>query len=152
MNSFKSKNFKTVCRLTVLSPVTQPTAFFCCLVVDMKPPALSKVSLFVFVLSGHAQSQTWPLTSAVDTDALCGAEHPLWFLSACSLIMHNAYAAILRPCSTHAQSRRLSFSHSVKKHLTPSSVHSHWPPRMPWHSQRRFHSPVNNPGIDISTD
>lgn len=142
--------FKTVSGWLSCLLLHKQNTFFCFLVMSMKPPALWKVSLFVFVLGSHAQSQTWPLTPALDTDALCGAEHPLWFLSACPLIMHNACAAILRPCPTHTEPQTLILS--IKKHLTPSSVRSHRPLRMPWHSQRRFHSPINNPGIDIGTD
>lgn len=67
-----------------------------------------------------------------------------------SLIMHNAYAAILRPCPTHTQSWTLSIL-SVNKHLTPISVHSQasedavtfpkeipFPRKQSWHWHRHW--------------
>lgn len=134
-------------------PVMQPAAFFCCLPEYVKPPSPWKVSLFVSVLDSHAQtqSQTWPLTPGTDTDALCGAVSII--IPFCMFIND----AICIHCSPWALSHKYMGPQALLflvwiKHLAPSSLHTLSPLRMLWHSQRRFHSPVNNPGIDTGAD
>lgn len=111
-------------------------------VVYLKPPAPSKVSLFVSILGGHAQSQTWPLTPALDTDTLSGGWTSIVVLSACSLIMHNAIADVLRPCPSRTQSCGLC-SLSVKKHLAPGSEASEdavtFPKEIPFPRKQFWH-------------